>query len=112
MKANGEDIKRAPSFRGAGLGPKRLAEAKKEYQEKLKKRRKEIAKRAMELGKKYHLGALRKGFATEALKNGVDTVTLSHILGHRDPSMVSRVYGQVQLDPNHMANSVKKAKGS
>jgi integrase len=62
------------------------------------------------IGKKYHLGAFRKGYATEALKAGIDTVTLSHLLGHRDPSMVSRVYGQVQNDPKHMADSARRAK--
>lgn len=58
--------------------------------------------------KKYHLGAFRKGFATKALKAGVDTVTLAHLMGHRDPSMVSRVYGQVQQDPEHMAAAIHK----
>ncbi len=62
------------------------------------------------LGKKYHLGAFRKGYATEALKAGIDTVSLAHLLGHRDPSMVSRVYGQVQNDPAHMADMANKAK--
>jgi integrase len=62
------------------------------------------------LGKKYHLGAFRKGYATEALKAGIDTVTVAHLLGHRDPSMVSRVYGQVQSDPEHMASAARRAK--
>jgi len=62
------------------------------------------------IGSKYHLGAFRKGYATEALKAGVDTVTVAHLLGHRDPSMISKVYGQVQQDPEHMAKSARKAK--
>jgi integrase len=62
------------------------------------------------IGKKYHLGAFRKGYATEALKAGIDTVTVAHLLGHRDPSMVSRVYGQVQNDPAHMASAARRAK--
>jgi integrase len=62
------------------------------------------------LGKKHHMGAFRKGYATEALKAGIDTVTVAHLLGHRDPSMVSKVYGQVQQDPEHMAKSARKAK--
>jgi hypothetical protein len=37
-------------------------------------------------------------------------VTVAHLLGHRDPSMVSKVYGQVQQDPKHMAKSARKAK--
>jgi integrase len=62
------------------------------------------------IGKKYHLGAFRKGYATEALKAGIDTVTVAHLLGHRDPSMVSRIYGQVQNDPAHMAAAAMRAK--
>jgi integrase len=62
------------------------------------------------LGRKYHLGAFRKGYATEALKAGLDTVTVAHLLGHRDPSMVSRVYGQVQNDPQYMASAALRAK--
>lgn len=62
------------------------------------------------IGAKYHMGAFRKGYATEALKAGVDTVTVAHLLGHRDPSMVSKVYGQVQHDPEHMAKSARRAK--
>ncbi len=62
------------------------------------------------IGKKYHLGAFRKGYATEALKAGVDTMTVAHLMGHRDPSMLSRVYGQVQQDPEHMASAAIRAK--
>lgn len=62
------------------------------------------------IGTKYHLGAFRKGYATEALKAGIDTVTVAHLLGHRDPSMVSRVYGHVQQDPEHMAAAASRAK--
>jgi len=62
------------------------------------------------LGKKYHLGAFRKGFATEALKSGVDVIGLAHLMGHRDPSMLSRVYAKVQQDPEYMASLARKAK--
>ena len=64
------------------------------------------------IGKKFHLGAFRKGFTTEGLKNGVDTVTMAHLLGHRDASMVSRVYGRVQQDPAFMAEAARRAKGA
>ena len=58
-----------------------------------------------------HLGAFRKGYATEALKNGVDTVTVAHLLGHADASMISRVYAKVQQDPRFMAEAARRAKG-
>ena len=62
------------------------------------------------IGRKLHLGAWRKGYATEALKAGLDTVTVAHFLGHRDGTMVSRIYGRVQQDPAYMAEAVRRAK--
>lgn len=62
------------------------------------------------LGRKLHLGAFRKGYTTEALKAGVDTVSLASLLGHRDGAMISRVYGKVAQDPKHMADMANRAK--
>jgi integrase len=64
------------------------------------------------IGKKLHLGAMRKGFTTEALKAGLDTLTVAHLLGHRDGTMISRVYGKVQQDPVHMLDASRRAKKS
>jgi site-specific recombinase XerD len=63
------------------------------------------------LGRKIHLGAFRKGFATEALKNGVDTITLANLMGHANSVMVSKVYAKVQQDPAFMARAAKRARG-
>lgn len=63
------------------------------------------------LGVKYHLGALRKSFATEALKNGVDAVTVAHLMGHSDTTMIARFYGHVQQDVEHMTRAAKRARG-
>jgi len=46
------------------------------------------------------------------LKAGVDAVTVAYLLGHRNPSMLSRVYDHVQQDPEHMAKAAARAKGS
>lgn len=61
-------------------------------------------------GQKYHLGAFRKGYITSALKNGVDTVTLSHLVGHADLGMISKVYAKLQHDPAHMLAMAQKAR--
>ncbi|WP_169979746.1 tyrosine-type recombinase/integrase [Tautonia rosea] len=64
------------------------------------------------IGRKLHLGAWRKGFATEALKNGVDVHTTAHLLGHSDSAMLSRVYARVQADPEFMARAARRARGT
>lgn len=62
------------------------------------------------IGKKYHLGAFRKGYATEALKAGLDTITVANLMGHVNGAMLSRFYAKVQQDPEFMADAAKRAK--
>ena len=62
-------------------------------------------------GIKIHLGAFRKGYCTQALQNGVDPVTLAKLMGHRDVTMIMKVYSQVHQDKEYMAESAMKAKG-
>ncbi len=37
-------------------------------------------------------------------------MTVAHLLGHADASMVSRVYARVQQDPSFMAEAARRAK--
>jgi integrase len=111
MKQNGEDVEEVPRFRKWDVEPHRLADARRAHREMLVKRRKAIRKRALELSKSYHLGAFRKGYATEGLKNGVDTITLANLMGHVNGAMLSRIYAKVQQDPEFMAESARRAKG-
>jgi integrase/recombinase XerC len=62
------------------------------------------------IGKKLHLGAWRKGYATEAIKAGVDLSTLSSLMGHQDGRMLTTVYSKVYQDHEHMAEAARKAK--
>jgi integrase len=64
------------------------------------------------IGRKLHLGAWRKGYATEAFKAGLAVQTLSQLLGHSNGVMLARVYAKVQQDPEYMAESARKAKRS
>jgi integrase len=111
MKEAGIEVEGVPRFRKWEIEPSRLAQARQEHRKKLARRRKEIRKRALELSRKYHLGAFRKGYATEGLKNGVDTITLANLMGHVNGSMLSRIYAKVQQDPAFMAESARRAKG-
>lgn len=55
--------------------------------------------------------AFRHGFATEALKNGVDPVTVSILMGHSDASQVARTYQHLAADPVFLANALLRTKG-
>lgn len=111
MKELGIEVDVPGRFRVGDTPPEEVARARAKHLASVKKARKGAESLAREHGTKYHLGAFRKGYATEALKNGVDTVTVAHLLGHADASMVSRVYAKVQQDPKFMAEAARRAKG-
>jgi integrase len=62
------------------------------------------------LGRKLHMGAFRKGYATEGLKSGVDVNTMAHLMGHTNGVMLAKVYARVQTDPAFMAEAAVRAK--
>ena len=53
----------------------------------------------------------RHTFCTDALQNGVDPVTVAELMGHSDPTMVSRVYQHVGQRVHHMKAAAMKAIG-
>ncbi len=55
------------------------------------------------------LYALRHTWATNALQKGVDPLTTAILMGHSDPSMLSKVYQHVALNPAHMLSQARKA---
>lgn len=66
---------------------------------------------ARRTGRKLHLGAFRKGWATEALKNGVDVLTAAHLMGHANSNMLAKHYAKMQADPAFMAEAARRARG-
>jgi integrase/recombinase XerD len=62
-------------------------------------------------GKNFSLYALRHSWATHALQKGVDPLTVAILMGHKDPSMLSRVYQHLSHSPDHMLTQAKKAVG-
>jgi integrase len=62
------------------------------------------------IGRKLHLGAWRKGYATEALKAGIDVIGVATLLGHSNSVMLAKVYAKLQQDPEYMAGQANKAK--
>lgn len=50
----------------------------------------------------------RYTFATRAIKAGMDIVTLSHIMGHKDLSMLRKHYEKLGADRAHLAGAVDR----
>jgi integrase len=55
--------------------------------------------------------ALRHGFATEALKKGVDTTTVGVLMGHANPAMVAKVYQHLSQDDGYMLGVISQLGG-
>jgi integrase/recombinase XerD len=72
-------------------------------------KRKLTQRRASELAPRYSLYALRHSWATHALQKGVDPLTVAILMGHQDPSMLSKVYQHLSLNPTHMLEQARKA---
>jgi integrase len=53
--------------------------------------------------------ALRHTFITDALKRGVDPLTVSKLTGHRDSTMIMRVYEHLSQDDEFLAAKLKQA---
>ncbi|MCA9026719.1 MAG: tyrosine-type recombinase/integrase [Planctomycetaceae bacterium] len=53
---------------------------------------------------------LRHSWATEALTGGgVDPISVAHLMGHRDPTMVSRVYSHIAKNPEYLRQQAQRA---
>ncbi len=72
-------------------------------------RRKALARLCKEQVPRYSLYALRHTWATPALQCDVDPLTVAILMGHSDPSTLSRVYQHVALNPVHMLQQAKRA---
>lgn len=72
-------------------------------------RRKLSNRLACSLAQRWSLYAIRHTWATNALQKGVDPLTTAILMGHSDPSTLSKVYQHVALNPSHMLNQAKRA---
>jgi len=61
------------------------------------------------LGVRYSLYSLRHTWATNALKNGVDPITVSVLMGHSDTNMLARTYAHLTHDPVYLQSAAQKA---
>ena len=95
-------LKRTKMVQGTPVN-KSPAELKSEAKQKLR------YKRATELAPKYSLYALRHSWATNALERGLDPLTVAILMGHKDPSMLAKVYQHLSFNPAHLLEQVRRA---
>jgi len=84
---------------------------KSEAQRLTEARRKLRYRKAASLGPRYSLYALRHSWATNALEQGIDALTVAVLMGHSDPSTLARVYQHLSHNPKHLLEQAKKAAG-
>lgn len=113
-----QDEKKEPSEKEIAAFTKTLAPTKTEKGVKRSKRPAELrceAKRkltnrmAKKVAPRYSLYALRHSWATNALMRGIDPLTVALLMGHKDPSMLARVYQHLSHSPDHMRDQARKA---
>ena len=74
-------------------------------------RRKLTFRLALSLVPNVSLYALRHSWATHALERGVDALTVSVLMGHRDPSTLAKVYQHLDQNPIYLLDQASKAVG-
>ena len=57
------------------------------------------------------LTAIRHTYATDAIEEGVDVLTLAELMGHKDAQMLNDHYAEVGRRAKHMRKAAKKAVG-
>ena len=67
-------------------------------------------KRAVRVATRYCLYALRHSWATHALQTGLDGLTVAVLLGHADPSTLTRVYQHLAHNPEHLLHQAKRVR--
>ena len=88
---------------------KGIVRNKTEAELRYEAKQKLLARRAHQLAPRYSLYALRHSWATNALKSGVDPLTVAILMGHKDPSMLARVYQHLSHSPEHMLRQAERA---
>ena len=64
------------------------------------------------LGTPISAYCFRHTFCTEALERGIDSTTVAILMGHRDTTMVARVYSHLTHNRDHLLQAMEKATNS
>lgn len=63
------------------------------------------------MGKRVFAYAIRHTYGTQGLVNGVDSVTLSHLMGHSDVSTLARNYAHLSLNGQFLKEQAQRLRG-
>jgi integrase len=74
-------------------------------------RRRRLEQLAAGHAPKYCLYHLRHSWLDRALKRGLDVLTCAILMGHRDPSTISKVYQHVSQSPDYLREAARRATG-
>lgn len=105
IKALMPKLKQSATFHGV-FRAKRPAELHEEAKRKL------TNKMAQKHANKCCAYLFRHSFADHALRNGVDPMTVSVLLGHADVSTLGKVYQHLSQSPDYLKEAAKRARAS
>lgn len=98
-----EKVKSLNRYRGSGVTRRRKTDAEMVCEAK----RKLTEQIAIRKAPSFCLYLLRHSFATRALLKGVDSLTVSQLLGHEDVSTLAKVYQHLSSNPEHLLSKVE-----
>ena len=60
------------------------------------------------LGRPVCAYAIRHSYATEGLKQGIDSLTLAQLMGHADTNMLAKHYAHLARDPKYLSKQAER----
>jgi integrase len=106
LKASGEMPPQLPRLKGSA---KRDPEMRTAHGRMVAERRRDVLILARKRGPKRCLYHLRHSWLDRALKSGVDALTAAILMGHRDPSTISKVYQHLSQSPEYLRGAAERA---
>jgi integrase len=100
-----------PKLKRLTLAQRADPEQVRQHAAKKKARKKAVKELAMQHAPMYSLYSFRHSFCTRALVEGVDAVTVSVLMSHKDTTMVSRHYSHLTQRPNHLRDAANRLSG-
>jgi integrase len=112
LKRQGIDIPPLPRFnRHDYADRKEMLAARKEHQDKLRQRRKEILKLARQHSTKFAAYDLRHGFCQRKLEQGVNHLVVAELMGHATGQTVATTYSHMGDAPDHLRKALEERQG-